>query len=205
LGTANRRDVIIYFSEYPIGTEIVLENRLEQKNGRMPTGAILNPGSPVLKFIVDRDAVGAEQDFSRVPLSLRQMPVMDLVTAQQHQRTFEFARKNGAWAINDRFFDGDIPTFTIPQGQPEVWTLKNGGGGWVHPIHVHLEEFQILLVNGEIPGPEEQGRHDVIVLEPGAEVKIYIRFRTFLGKYVMHCHNLLHEDHAMMLRFDVVP
>jgi FtsP/CotA-like multicopper oxidase with cupredoxin domain len=204
LGVANRRDVIIDFSEYPIGTEIVLENRLEQKNGRMPTGAILNPGSPVLKFIVDRDAVGPEQDFSRVPLSLRQMPVMDLATAQQHQRTFAFDRKNGAWAINDRFFDGDIPTFTIPQGQPEVWTLKNGGGGWAHPIHIHLEEFQILLVNGEIPGPEEQGRHDVIVLEPGAEVKIYIRFRTFLGKYVMHCHNTLHEDHAMMLRFDVV-
>jgi FtsP/CotA-like multicopper oxidase with cupredoxin domain len=205
LGVANRRDVIIDFSEYPIGTEIILENNLEQKDGRKPTGNLLHPGSPVLKFIVDRDAVSAEQDFSQVPLSLRQMPVMDLATAQQHQRTFRFERTNGAWAINNKFFDGDIPTFTIKQGQPEIWTLKNGGGGWAHPIHIHLEEFRILLRNGEVPGLEEQGRHDVVVLEPGDEVKIYIRFRTFLGKYVMHCHNTLHEDHAMMLRFDVVP
>ena len=205
MGVAQRRDIIIDFSEYPIGTEIILENQLEQKDGRKPTGNILRPGSPLLKFIVDRDAVGAEQDFSRVPLSLRQMPVMDLATAQQHQRTFVFERKNGAWAINGNFFNGDVPTFTIKQGQAEVWTLKNGGGGWAHPIHIHMEEFRILLRNGEIPGLEEQGRHDVVVLEPGDEVKIYIRFRTFLGKYVMHCHNTLHEDHAMMLRFDVVP
>lgn len=205
MGVAQRRDIIIDFSQYPIGAEIILENRLEQKNGRKPTGKLLTPGSPVLKFIVDRDAVGAEQDFSQVPLSLRQMPVMDLATAQQHQRTFIFERKNGAWAINGNFFDGDIPTFTIKQGRPEIWTLKNGGGGWAHPIHIHLEEFRILLRNGEVPGLEEQGRHDVVVLEPGDEVKIYIRFRTFLGKYVMHCHNTLHEDHAMMLRFDVVP
>ena len=205
LGVAQRRDVIIDFSQYPIGTEIVLENVLEQKDGRMPTGKVLRPGSPVLKFIVDRDAVGAEEDFSQVPLSLRQMPVMDLVTAQQHQRTFIFERSHGAWTINGNFFDGEIPTFTVKQGQPEIWTLKNGGGGWVHPIHIHLEESRILLRNGGLPAPEDQGRHDVILLEPGEEVKIYIRFRTFLGKYVMHCHNTLHEDHAMMLRFDVVP
>ena len=205
LGVANRMDVIIDFSLYPIGTEIILENILEQKSGRMPTGNVLVPGSPVLKFIVDRDAVGAEQDFSQVPVSLRQMPVMDLATAQQHQRTFVFERKNGAWAINGNFFDGDVPTFTIPQGQPEIWTLKNSGGNWATPVHIHLEEFRILLINGDVPGLEEMGRHDVVLLAPGDEVKIYIRFRTFLGSYVMHCQNTLHEDHAMMLRFDVVP
>ena len=205
LGVAQRRDIIIDFSQYPIGTELVLENVLEQKNGRMPTGKLLIPGSPVLKFIVDRDAVGAEQDFSHVPATLRPMPVMDLVTAQQNQRTFVFERKQGAWAINGKFFVGDVPEFTVKRGVPQIWTLKNGGGGWAHPIHIHLEEFRILLVNGEVPGAEDFGRNDVVVLGPGDEVKIYIRFRTFLGKYVMHCHNTLHEDHAMMVRFDVVP
>jgi FtsP/CotA-like multicopper oxidase with cupredoxin domain len=32
---------------------------------------------------------------------------------------------------------------------------------------------------------------------------VYIRFRDFEGRYPIHCHNLVHEDHAMMLRFDV--
>jgi FtsP/CotA-like multicopper oxidase with cupredoxin domain len=31
-----------------------------------------------------------------------------------------------------------------------------------------------------------------------------MRFRDFYGKYPIHCHNVLHEDHEMMLRFDVV-
>ena len=29
--------------------------------------------------------------------------------------------------------------------------------------------------------------------------------RIFLGRYPLHCHNVLHEDHAMMLRFDIEP
>jgi FtsP/CotA-like multicopper oxidase with cupredoxin domain len=203
LGVAQRRDVIIDFSRYPIGAEIVLENRLLQINGRGPKKDLLNPGSPVLKFIVDRDAAGPEQDFSRVPATLRRMPSMDLSTAGRHQRTFEFERKEGAWAINGQFFNGAVPAFTVKRGVPEIWTLKNHGG-WSHPIHIHLEEFRILLRNGAMPIPEEQGRHDVVLLEPGDEVMLYIRFRTFVGKYIMHCHNTVHEDHAMMLRFDVV-
>jgi len=31
-----------------------------------------------------------------------------------------------------------------------------------------------------------------------------VKFRDFLGRYVMHCHNVVHEDHAMMIRFDLV-
>ena len=35
-------------------------------------------------------------------------------------------------------------------------------------------------------------------------LRVLMRFRDYKGKYVMHCHNLIHEDHAMMLRFDIV-
>ena len=30
-----------------------------------------------------------------------------------------------------------------------------------------------------------------------------MRFRDWTGRYVMHCHNVIHEDHAMMVRFVV--
>ena len=42
-------------------------------------------------------------------------------------------------------------------------------------------------------------------LGPNDEVKLYMRWRDFLGKHVMHCHNVVHEDHAMMIRWDIVP
>jgi FtsP/CotA-like multicopper oxidase with cupredoxin domain len=36
-------------------------------------------------------------------------------------------------------------------------------------------------------------------------VQVFLRFRDFPGKYIMHCHNTIHEDHSMMGRFDIVP
>ncbi len=87
----------------------------------------------------------------------------------------------------------------------EVWTLKNvKGSGWSHPIHIHLEEFRILYRNGKVPPPYEQTKKDVLIVAPNEEVQIFLRFRDFYGKYPIHCHNVLHEDHKMMLRFDVV-
>ena len=34
-------------------------------------------------------------------------------------------------------------------------------------------------------------------------VEVVLRFREHAGSYVEHCHNTQHEDHAMMLRYDV--
>jgi FtsP/CotA-like multicopper oxidase with cupredoxin domain len=65
--------------------------------------------------------------------------------------------------------------------------------------------MRILSRNGKAPAPHEAGRKDVFVLAPGEEVRILVCFRDFVGKYVMHCHNTIHEDHHMMVRFDVVP
>jgi FtsP/CotA-like multicopper oxidase with cupredoxin domain len=36
-------------------------------------------------------------------------------------------------------------------------------------------------------------------------VIIYRGFRDFLGPYVAHCHNLIHEDHAMMIAWTITP
>ena len=52
--------------------------------------------------------------------------------------------------------------------------------------------------------PHERGRKDVYVLGPAESVKVFLRFRDFKGKYPMHCHNLVHEDHTMMVRWDIV-
>ena len=41
-------------------------------------------------------------------------------------------------------------------------------------------------------------------LHPNERVLLFFRFRDWLGKYPIHCHNVVHEDHAMMGLWDVV-
>ena len=50
---------------------------------------------------------------------------------------------------------------------------------------------------------DDSGKDDVIALDPSEEVWVYRKFRTFVGKYVAHCHNLAHEDHAMMFGWTI--
>jgi len=90
-------------------------------------------------------------------------------------------------------------------GTREIWTLKNGGGGWDHPIHIHFEEGIILDRNGDpnqVP-PWEKGRKDVYRLRPGGSVTLTMQFRDFQGMFMEHCHNTVHEDNAMLLRWEI--
>jgi FtsP/CotA-like multicopper oxidase with cupredoxin domain len=83
--------------------------------------------------------------------------------------------------------------------------LINDGGGWDHPVHIHFEEGQILARDGlasRVPS-WERGRKDVYRLRPGGSVTITMQFRDWGGMYMEHCHNTMHEDNAMLLRWDV--
>ena len=129
-------------------------------------------------------------------------------------RTFKFDRLNGQWSINGQFMDCGIgPSgfsesfrFAVRQNSSEQWLLTNLTGDWTHPIHVHLEEHQILSRNRSAPTlPGDRGRKDVTQLHPNERVQLFFRFRDWLGKYPIHCHNVVHEDHAMMALWHVVP
>ncbi len=90
-------------------------------------------------------------------------------------------------------------------GTREVWTLQNGGGGWDHPIHIHFEEGQILARNGSAANVPawEKGRKDVYRLRPGGSVTLTMQFRDWGGMYMEHCHNTVHEDNAMLVRWEI--
>ena len=87
-------------------------------------------------------------------------------------------------------------------GTAEVWTLQ-GGSGWDHPIHIHFEEGQILNRNGSPPSPAESGRKDVYRLRDNGTVTIKMQFRDWGGMFMEHCHNTMHEDNAMLMRWDL--
>jgi FtsP/CotA-like multicopper oxidase with cupredoxin domain len=202
LTVGERADIIVDFSQ-ATGTDVYLMNVLDQQDGRGPTGKILSPGTQILKFNLG----AVVTDNSRKPeeiTMLRDLPPMDLAVAKE--RTWSFDRTNGAWAVNGQLFSRNVVAAKCQLNTAEIWTFRNTSGGWAHPIHLHYEEFQILSRNGVAikDGDPEKARKDVVWLKPGETVKVYLKFRDFVGKYPLHCHNVIHEDHAMMARYDIV-
>jgi FtsP/CotA-like multicopper oxidase with cupredoxin domain len=148
-----------------------------------------------------------------VPRSFRGLPV----TTFELQRSGTYGGEI-EWLINGHAFDmrdidGMVAQARPLMGRPELWIIRNGGGGWVHPMHMHQEEHRVISRKGGRPRAgllanglqlDDNSREDVIALDPGEEVMIYRNFRSFRGKYVAHCHNLAHEDHAMMFGFEIM-
>ena len=109
--------------------------------------------------------------------------------------------------INGKLMDADCSgvRLRVQKNTAENWVLQNNSGGWMHPIHIHVEEFQILSRNGGAPPVFENTRKDVAELHHGERVMFQQKFRDWEGRYPLHCHNVVHEDHAMMLRWDIDP
>lgn len=82
----------------------------------------------------------------------------------------------------------------------EIWHLKTDVS---HPIHLHLAPFQVLSQGGR-PRPTDGGWKDTLDLGAGRVARVIVRFDGYKGRYVFHCHNLEHEDMAMMANFEVV-
>jgi FtsP/CotA-like multicopper oxidase with cupredoxin domain len=197
---AERVDVIIDFTG-KAGKTFYLENRLDQQDGRGPSGDILaaGQGNKILKIVVDGPVVA---DNSIDPALITQFYALPSTTPTPLvTRTFKFERDNGMWAVNGRFADCNETRFRVKRNTVEKWILQNSSGGWQHPVHIHFEEFQTLSINGQPPSATEivqNGRKDVLRLEHNSTAVLFFRFRDFVGRLPIHCHNVVHEDHAMM-------
>jgi FtsP/CotA-like multicopper oxidase with cupredoxin domain len=137
-------------------------------------------------------------------VNLRRKPVTK-------KRKFDFGTSNGAWVVNGQFFNPSVISAYPIEGTAEEWTLTSGGG-WSHPVHIHHEEFQITSRNGTTPAIDDLSRKDVTRIGNAAQstagtssLTFYMQFRDWYGDYPMHCHNVVHEDHAMMIRWKIVP
>lgn len=200
LGNAERADLIVDFTNAP--DEVFLENVLTQSSGRKPD-KVESPGTPLVKFVV-KDAQTSTPEATVVEgTELREHRPIDPKEISV-TREFVFERTNGRWAINGEFFDHHRVDANPTIGTAERWIIRNGGGGWAHPIHIHDEAHQIMSIKGRNRDNGEMFKKDTVRLDPGVEVEVFFKFRTFPGKFVFHCHNNEHEDDAMMFRFDVV-
>ncbi len=104
-------------------------------------------------------------------------------------------------AIDGKHFDHDRIDQTVQLGALEEWVVRNTTDHW-HPFHIHINDFQVLSVNGE-PHPDF-GHQDTFNLPPHSETIMRMRFADFTGKFVYHCHILSHEDFGMMATVEVV-
>ena len=201
MGNAERYEIIVDFSAFPAGTQITLNDHLIQTDGNKPVG-VSPTGDPVLLFVVEGAA--AAPDPSRVPTVLRPLSPVDM-TRVVATRSLVLSQAGGIWTINGLPWNPNVPLFQPKLGSAEIWNVSVKGGGWDHPLHIHQEFFRILKRGGSTPQPWERGRKDVVLLSNTTSCQLYVQFRTFTGPYVFHCHNLGHEDMAMMGWYNVIP
>jgi len=108
---------------------------------------------------------------------------------------------SGEWLINDRAFSPTDSLADVPAGATELWTVTSD---FHHPFHIHNATIQVVSRDGAAAGPYDQGWKDTVFVNKGEKVEMAIRFSSYKGRFVFHCHNLEHEDMGMMATFRIV-
>lgn len=194
LAPSERADLIIDFTPESAGAQIILRN----------CATCTDRTSSVMRFDVIADA----HDDSELPDCLTEWENLPINTRVEARR-FELNRRtvNGAalWVINGVLYHPDNPPIaTVKHGAIERWRFVNPTTH-PHPVHIHLVQFQVLNLNGIPQDPSRHGWKDTLVAPPGGEITMAARFSGYTGRYLMHCHNLEHEDLGMMADYQIVP
>jgi FtsP/CotA-like multicopper oxidase with cupredoxin domain len=218
---ASRADVIIDFSQFTAGTSVYLREARPQFVGvTTPDPA---PGLPIENVAMRFDVVERESwfpaDTPPIPSQLIEMPDA-IVPDDSFEWRFTLDGDPRRFRINGQVFDHNRVDHAVLKGSSEEWTIANDviAGNWTHPVHIHFEEGRILSrshTNRDAEGtivsvdnvpllPEELGRRDIYRVPGQDRLVIRLRFRDFVGRYLIHCHNMNHEDNFMMVRWDIV-
>ena len=219
---AERYEFLIDFSKYPAGTNIDLLN-LSNKNNvdydhtnkvmrfHVVADGVLPPDTPGSRTLTTMpDTLVASE-----AMGLRQDQVTGNVLRLRLERddvTNQFQISGRTW--HDVVDSGYKEVLrTVQPDEVQVWEIENRtSGGWFHPLHIHLVDFQVLSRNGRPAFDWEQGPKDVVYVGEDETVRLAMKFTLQKGggssvnaggRYMIHCHNLPHEDHDMMQQFAV--
>ena len=205
VGMAERYEVVIDFAQYAPGTKIQLRNL------GVPNSRDFDNTDKVMQFEVTADAFDASNN--EVPAELNpqnEIMLLDETTVPGIKTVkLDLHRSNSTWKVNNTTWDDIVKSnyqTVVANPQPDevqIWEITNKSGGWFHPTHIHLVDFKILSRNGKAPFNYELGPKDVAYVGENGTVRLITRFSHQTGRYMIHCHNLPHEDHDMMTQFRV--
>ncbi|MCA9259962.1 MAG: multicopper oxidase domain-containing protein, partial [Planctomycetales bacterium] len=211
LAPADRADVIVDFSQFQPGDEILLRNLAPDGMYGLDGGASADPNTTgqVMKFKV----IGSSgPDTSSLPLALSQFDALDASQAVA-TRKLALVESTDQYGRPKILLDGKSWTDAISEvvtlGTTEIWEFENFTRD-AHPIHLHMDAFQLLdRTNRQtkvttLPEAYEQGWEDTILVNPRETVRIVMQPNQFTGTFVWHCHVLEHEDYEMMRPFQIV-
>lgn len=225
---AERYEIMVDFKDCRIGDTVELRNASNKNNvDYLHTGK-------VMQFRVTSEATDSRWNEVRTPPAEELNPVMRATRAMSRRTRdidLEHDDDTNEFLINGMSWE-DIQAqswniFTSPgdwprSGDVEIWRIENKSGGWFHPLHLHLVDFQILSRKGGSGRvqPWEKGPKDVVYVGEGEIVEVLVSYtmapKTYPdgsstgqaglsgdrgGRYMIHCHNLAHEDHDMMGQF----
>jgi FtsP/CotA-like multicopper oxidase with cupredoxin domain len=207
-GGAERYEVLIDFRKYKTG------QRIELRNLSNPNNVDYDFTNKVMAFdVTDEPVNSSDPTWNTVPTQLAPANEAMALTEKQATKVRRFRVKRNdvtnMWTIDDDSWQDVIASgyrkvaAEVDLDGVEVWEIENKSGGWFHPVHIHLVDFKILSRNGKAPFPQELGPKDVVYVGEGETVRLLMKFGPHRGRYMVHCHNLPHEDHDMMVQFRV--
>lgn len=138
----------------------------------------------VMRFVVG-NTVKDNTNNGPVPQNLRHIPPPPKTPIT---KSFSFARIDESWVINGvGWVDVEHRILTRPKlGADEIWELRNVNvnGTGIHPVHIHLVDFQVLSRTGgrnAVAPYEAAGMKDVVWLGPGETVRVVARYAPWPG------------------------
>ena len=227
LAPSERVELWVDFSSRAAGEEIGLVSlpfAASSGGGGMMGGGMMGGGSgpaqgsgfPVLKVRVGQGAAVSE----KLPEKLASMPALRPEQAHNvnNPRVIRVTASGMRWSLNGRVFEmeGVAPDEIVRMGTTEVWEFINEAGmhmmgAMPHPLHVHGVQFRIIdrrvhpsamaAWRSVSDGHVDEGWKDTVLVMPGERVRVLMRFESYPGLFLYHCHNLEHEDMGMMRNF----
>lgn len=201
LAPAERADLLLDLRAAKVGDVVMLQSQAFTVPGAMGFmgGANLQgQAMDLLEFRVAKQVRDTTRIPTRLPAIAAEFALPDAAQSQ-HARTFRFNSRMMDHTINDKLYEMSRVDETVPFGRTELWRFVNESS-FMHPVHLHATHFRVVSRTGGRGAlmPWEAGRKDTVLIWPNETVEVAVRFTAERGLFLLHCHNLEHEDMGMM-------